>query len=237
MEHTMLRDLAEKIEELVNGQVKPEIVEHDGVDYIKTAHGYEQLKKPHTQKIEVNSLDGLVKLIKNVKKDAGIYDDDYDEENEVSGIYFPLIVNVDFNRIEVMSALNVDKSRNYLFEADPMTPRLSIGYNMSAEEMIILLSTSFIMTENTEKFINSLSSLRVVEEVEFNDDGVGQTVTAKLRPLNTVQSTLFNIQQADPQTGVITNKLQEITDVAVGQLNIDGEIQEAPEPIYIGVDM
>lgn len=63
------------------------------------------------------------------------------------------------------------------------------------------------------------------------------TPTAKLRPLNTIQSTLFNIQQADPQTGVITNKLQEITDVAVGQLNIDGEIQEAPEPIYIGVDM
>ena len=28
-----------------------------------------------------------------------------------------------------------------------------------------------------------------------------------------------------------------ITDVAIGQMNIDGEIQEAPEPIYIGVDM
>lgn len=175
MEHTMLRDLAEKIEELVNGQVKPEIVEHDGVDYIKTAHGYEQLKKPHTQKIEVNSLDGLVKLIKNHKNDVGIEDDEYLVDN----ICLPLIVKVDFNCIEVMSALNADKSRNYLFEANPMTPRLSIGHNMSAEEMIILLSTSFIMTENTEKFINSLSSLRVVEEVEFNDDGVGQTVTAK----------------------------------------------------------
>ena len=34
-------------------------------------------------------------------------------------------------------------------------------------------------TENTKRFIESLSSLRVVEEVEFNDDGVGQTVTAK----------------------------------------------------------
>lgn len=63
------------------------------------------------------------------------------------------------------------------------------------------------------------------------------TPTAKLRPLNTVQSTLFNIQEADKETGVIVNKLQEITDVAVGQINIDGEIQEAPEPIYIGVDM
>ena len=59
------------------------------------------------------------------------------------------------------------------------------------------------------------------------------TPVAKLRPLNTVQSTLFNIQEADKETGVVITKLQEITDVAVGQLNIDGDIQEAPEPIYI----
>lgn len=62
------------------------------------------------------------------------------------------------------------------------------------------------------------------------------TPVAKLRPLNTVQSTLFNIQEADKETGVVITKLQEITDVAVGQLNIDGDIQEAPEPIYIGND-
>lgn len=37
--------------------------------------------------------------------------------------------------------------------------------------------------------------------------------------------------------GVDYTKLQEITDVAIGQLNIDGEIQEAPEPIVIGIDM
>lgn len=169
MESTVLRDLCEYVEELVNGQVDPEIIEHEGVDYIKTAHGYEQLNKPKTRKIEVNSLDGLIKLIKNHKKDA----------SDVFGVYTPLIVRADFNCIEVMGALNTDKSRNYLFEANPMIPRLNIGYDMSVEEMIILLSTSFIMTENTEKFIESLSSLRVVEEVEFNDDGVGQTVTAK----------------------------------------------------------
>lgn len=170
MEHTMLRDLGEYIEELVNGQVEPEIIYHEGVDYIKTARGYEQLIKPQTRKIEANSLDGLVKLIKNNKKDI---------EGVELGIHQPLIVRVDFNCIEVMSALNTDKTRSYLFEANPMIPHLSIGRNISVEEMIILLSTSFVMTENTEKFISSLSSLRVVEEVEFNDDGVGQTVTAK----------------------------------------------------------
>ena len=61
------------------------------------------------------------------------------------------------------------------------------------------------------------------------------TPTSKLRPLNTVESTLFNIQEVDKDTGVVVTRLQEITDVAVGQLNIDGEIQEAPEPIYIGM--
>lgn len=48
MENTMLRDLGEYIEQLVNGQVEPEIVEHEGVDYIRTSHGYEQLNKPKT---------------------------------------------------------------------------------------------------------------------------------------------------------------------------------------------
>lgn len=169
MENTMLRDLGEYIEQLVNGQVEPEIIEYEGIDYIKTSYGYEQLCKPKTHKIEVNSLSGLVKMVKNSVSDS----------EEVYGIHTPFIVRVDFNYIEVISALNADKSRNYLFEANPMIPSLRIGYDMSVEEMIILLSTSFIMTENTEKFINSLSSLRVVEEVEFNDDGVGQTVTAK----------------------------------------------------------
>ena len=61
------------------------------------------------------------------------------------------------------------------------------------------------------------------------------TTTSKLRPLNKIETNLFNIQNVDNTTGVVTNMLQEITDVAVGQLNIDGEVQEAPNPILIGV--
>lgn len=166
----MLKELANKIEELVEGKVEPEIIEYGGVDYVKTSRGYEQLRKPTTRKVEVNSLTGLVKMIQNSIKDI---------ESEIDGIYAPLIVNVDFNCIEVMSALNSDKTRNYLVEANPMIPSLQMGRNLSVEEMIILLSTAYIPTENTEKFINSISSLRIVEEVNFDDDGIGQTVTAK----------------------------------------------------------
>ncbi|MEF2782789.1 MAG: hypothetical protein U0N20_06815 [Clostridium sp.] len=167
----MLKELANKIEELVNNQVEPEIIEHEGIDYIKTAKGYEKLRKPTTKAIEVNSLDGLVRMIKNALKDADL--------EGMYGIYKPFIVNITCNEIHVMSALCEDKSRNHLIVAEPMLPRLNMGYDLTVEEMIILLSTSFVPTENTLKFINSLSSLRVVEEVEFNDDGVGQTVTAK----------------------------------------------------------
>ena len=169
MENTILRDLGEYIEELVNAKVEPEIVVHDGIEYVKTADGYSKLSKPIINEIKVNSLDGLIKMIKNHRKD--VFD--------TSELILPLIVNVDFNRISVMSSLKPDRSRNYLFESNPMIPSLRFGYDMSVEEIIILLSTSFIQTENTKRFIESLSSLRVVEEVEFNDDGVGQTVTAK----------------------------------------------------------
>lgn len=62
------------------------------------------------------------------------------------------------------------------------------------------------------------------------------TTTSKLRPLNKIETNLFNMQKVDNTTGIVTNMLQEITDVAVGQLNIDGEVQEAPKPIIIGID-
>lgn len=58
-------------------------------------------------------------------------------------------------------------------------PDLGLDRKQSVEELIIKLSTAFVETENTTKFINSISNLRMVEEVEFNDDGIGQTVTAK----------------------------------------------------------
>ena len=50
------------------------------------------------------------------------------------------------------------------------------------------------------------------------------TTTSKLRPLNKIETNLFNMQKVDNTTGVVTNMLQEITDVAVGQ------------PIMIGID-
>lgn len=79
--------------------------------------------------------------------------------------------------------------------------------------------------------------IKIIPINEKRQVRVESTTTSKLRPLTKVESTLFNIKETDKETGVVMNKLQEITDVAVGQLNIDGEIQEAPEPILIGINM
>lgn len=165
----MLAELVEKVEELMNGQVEPEIVEHEGVEYVKTSNGYKKLDKPSVYALEVNSLSGLVKMIRTSLV----------EMKGVPEIYTPLIVNIDVNDITVYSSMDGGKERQRLINATPLTPSLSLDRNLSVEELIILLSTSYIETENTSKFINSISNLRIVEEVEFSDDGIGQTVTAK----------------------------------------------------------
>ncbi|MCI9094220.1 MAG: hypothetical protein HFF36_10635 [Coprobacillus sp.] len=91
---------------------------------------------------------------------------------------------------------------------------------------------------NTDEKPRELTiKIKIIPINEKRQIRVESTTTSKLRPLTKVESTLFNIKEADKETGVVMNKLQEITDFAPGQLNIDGEIQEAPEPIMIGIDM
>lgn len=165
----MLKELADKIEELVNGQFGAEIESIEGVDYIKTSDGYTRLRKPSVEPLGVNSLSGLVKMIR-----TSLF-----ETEMIPDINLPLIVRVDVNDIRVYSSLDMGKDRHRLIRAEPLIPSLSLGRNLSVEELIILLSTAYIPTENTEKFINSISNLRIVEEVEFADDGIGQTVIAK----------------------------------------------------------
>lgn len=163
----MLKELADKIESLVNEKVQPEIFNYKGIDYVKTSKGFEVLRKQSVQPIKTNSLIGVVQFIEDLIK------------NNYSLLRTPFLIKVDVNDITVYTSLEEDKDREILLRAEPLIPDLSLGYNLSVEELIILLSTAYVQTENTLKFINSISSLRIIEEVEFSDDGIGQTVTAK----------------------------------------------------------
>ncbi len=163
----MLKELAEKIEELVNAQVKPEIVKVNDVDYVKTYQGYAELYKPSVETVQLNSLSGLVEMVKTVIMNGELKKT------------MPLVINIDVNNIKVTTSHDVAGKYDLIVVSDPLLPVLSLGHSQSVEELIIKLSTAFINTANTERFIESISNLRIVEEVEFNDDGIGQTVTAK----------------------------------------------------------
>lgn len=58
--------------------------------------------------------------------------------------------------------------------------------------------------------------IKIIPINEKRQVRVESTTTSKLRPLTKVESTLFNIKETDKETGVIMNKLQEITDFAPG---------------------
>lgn len=163
----MLRDLANKIEELVEGQVKPEFVEHDGLEYIKTKDGFRLNKYPEARGVSLYSLTGLVEMVKTTVKE------------EVGNIKLPLLINVDRNDVKVLTTLDRYNNRSVLFDCSPTVPRIDFGSEMSVEQFIVLLSTAFVDTENTRKLIGAVSQLSVVEEIKLEDDGVTQTVTAK----------------------------------------------------------
>ena len=109
------------------------------------------------------------------------------------------------------------------------------GKNIDYELEKIIKNINDINTDDKPRELNV--KIKIIPINNKKQLVIECTPTAKLRPLNKVRSTLFNIQEADKETGVILNKLQEIPDYADGQMNIDGEIKEAPKPFYIGVDM
>jgi len=159
-----LRELADKIEKLVEQKVKPEIVNINGVDYVVDSSGYRRLSKPEIETLKVNSLSGFVKLVKNTI--------------ETSKCKTPLLVNVKHDYVTLITQLADDKTREVIISATPILPNIDFGYELSVEEMIIQLSTAFIQTENTSRMIGGISNLRKVDEVEFLDDGISQKVVA-----------------------------------------------------------
>ena len=164
----MLKELADKIEELVNGQVKPEFVEHEGLEYIKTKDGFHLNRYPEPRGVfSLYSLTGLVEMVKTTVKE------------EVGNIKLPLLINVDRNDVKVLTTLDRYNNRSALFVCSPTVPRIDFGCEMGVERFIVLLSTAFVDTENTRKLIGAVSQLSVVEEIKLEDDGITQTVTAK----------------------------------------------------------
>ncbi len=163
----MLRDFVNKLEEMAFNEVKPELVEIDGVNYVKSCNGFEILKDIRFDDLGVNTLSSVVKSVLSLLDSAP------------SNVNKPFVVNVQGNKVCIYSNLSRQGNRELLVTAHPETPYLELGSYMPVETMLIRLSTAFEPTENTEALIKALSNIRIVEEVEFKDDGIGQAITAK----------------------------------------------------------
>lgn len=73
--------------------------------------------------------------------------------------------------------------------------------------------------------------LKITADHERKNPTILAQVTSKLQPVNPVKVNLFDVEVMDQETGEAVKDQQEASDVASGQINLDGEIH-MPE-IYI----
>lgn len=73
--------------------------------------------------------------------------------------------------------------------------------------------------------------LKITADHERKNPTILAQVTSKLQPVNPVKVNLFDVEVLDQETGESVKAQQEASDIASGQINIDGEIH-IPE-VYI----
>jgi len=123
---------------------------------------------PHinrAEKIAVNGLDSIVKLIKA----------EYKSVNRQK----PLFVRaVSPRKVEVFSALDVVSHREYLYEAICDAPDFKAGW-CSYEDFVIILRSAFIPNDGTEYLFDLLSRVSKNGSVSSDDNGIFQNVTVR----------------------------------------------------------
>lgn len=132
---------------------------------------------PSPEKINVTSLDSIVKLVK------------CEAERLMSSDHIPVFVRVDTPRqVSVFSGCAEDFKRHYFYQATCDVPDFYEGFR-SHETAIIELQSRYADGEGRDYLLNLLSSISRESNVSTNDNGVSQTVQARsgVSLLQTVQ--------------------------------------------------
>ena len=137
-------------------------VDAGGQLYLPT--GYTLHKDPTAVPIGVSTLDSVVDFIKNVKI----------PEKQLLIVATP-------RKIEVIGELNKQAGRSMYIKAVPNSVDHRFSIFLTVEEFIMYLNTSFANTSaDKQAVIDFVSSVVDNSSVEFNDNGIVQTVTAKV---------------------------------------------------------
>jgi hypothetical protein len=145
---------------------RPEVVEIDGHNY--TTQKVSLVVEPSPAKITTSTLTGLVDYVKvNVDKIP-------DMEQDM------LIHVVSENCVRLMSCLKSDAERDCYLECNAKTPRLSLDTYLEPEKFNVMMQSCFLDDGDRSKILGVVSNIKEENVRNTSDDGISQTVVAKV---------------------------------------------------------
>jgi hypothetical protein len=135
------------------------------------------VKQPLPSSLEVNSLSGLVGFLKS-KFDG--------DEKLLVHVESPVLVTVS-------SVLNEDANRKELIKAKALIPSFSFDQFYETEKINIKLQSCFVKNEDRDIMLKVVGNIREEQVNTIGDDGISQSVTAKMGV-----ATLAQVQVPNP---------------------------------------
>jgi hypothetical protein len=129
-----------------------------------STHKLNHLADPVAEKLNVRSLSGLVEYLKS----------NFDTEDK-------LMVHVESpTEVIAFCELNGDRNREYLIKASAMVPQFRYEEWYDPETFNIKLQSVFVKNEDRDVVLQVVGNIREEDVKTFGDNGVSQSVTAKI---------------------------------------------------------
>ncbi|MFS0749544.1 hypothetical protein [Oceanobacillus sp. 1P07AA] len=122
------------------------------------------IEEPTASKLQVRSLSGLVDYLKS----------DFDDDGQIM-----IQVNSP-TRVSAFKQLNSDRNREYLIDAEAMIPEFYFEEWYDPESFNIKLQSTFVKNEDRDIVLKVVGNIREEDVKSVGDNGVSQSVTAKV---------------------------------------------------------
>ncbi|WP_017470655.1 hypothetical protein [Amphibacillus jilinensis] len=154
----MIKDALKYLVELGNKRV----VQVNGQEY--ATGSMHLIKEPLVNPLRVQSLSGLIDYLKQ----------NYDMLDDV------LIHVKDPETVEVLSRTNFNSERNKWLVAEAFVPTFRFDSYYEAEPFNIKLQSTFVQTDDRDLVLKVVGNIREENVRQIGDDGVSQSVSAKV---------------------------------------------------------
>lgn len=161
----MIKEALQYVADLAAKNEKTEVLEICGRTYAnKNLTRYDRIDK--ASPVTASSLSALVDYIENRSEE-------FPEGRNM------IIHIVDPKRVRLISGLDVERNREYLFEANAEVSEFDFGRWYDQERFIIELQANFAESSDRELLLKVAGNVEQKNDQSFADDGVTQVVTMK----------------------------------------------------------